>query len=677
MISGRYAVLILTAGGLASPVHADGVVYEPVVVTATRLNQDSANIPANVTIISAKDIRESAATTLPELLGLQAGVGTRSLYGNNAARSTVDIRGFGASATQNTLILLDGRRLNDIDLSAVDFAAIPLRDIKRIEIIRGGGGVLYGDGAVGGTINIITKGPGKTGSHGDATIGVGSYDTEQLDASMRSSNDSGAWNLYASGLHSGGYRDNNNLRQLNLQGGARWFKPGAEWFLKFGADDQRLRLPGSRTVDPSKGINQLENDRRGTSTPNDYANQNGYYLSGGMSHYLQSNTKLVVDVGYRGKNQRSYFDYGGGYSNYIDANLDTWSLTPRLTHEYGTGAQHGTLTAGVDVYSSQYGANRGKTATTRPIHILDVTELSTAAYVHDSRWISKVTNITAGIRLQRVRLSARDHYDASAPGGSSGSQAADLDKTDDSHMLELGVRHHLSHSLSVFSRVSRSVRFATIDETFQAPPPTYSLEFTPLKPQTAMQFDLGTDFRHGRTQASADLYYMRLKNEIHYDPSASANVNLDPTRRYGVELSSTTSLTDVVKLKADYTYTRSEFRAGRYAGHDVPLVPRHTARLSVFWDMRPNLRLTSTLRYVGTKRFDNDQANTFAKIPAYTMVDLKLAKRHGPWRVSGEISNLFNTKAYDTGIISTSTAGRYSAYPLPERSFMVSVERSF
>ena len=71
------------------------------------------------------------------MLGREAGVLSRSLYGNNASRASVDIRGFGAASTQNTLILVDGRRLNDVDLSAVDYSAIPLQAIERIEIESG------------------------------------------------------------------------------------------------------------------------------------------------------------------------------------------------------------------------------------------------------------------------------------------------------------------------------------------------------------------------------------------------------------------------------------------------------------------------------------------------------------------------------------------------------------
>lgn len=125
---------------------------ENILVTATRLTPENTRARGFVSVITAEDIRNSTARTLPDLLGREAGVLTRNLYGNNGASATVDMRGFGATSTQNTLILLDGRRLNDVDLSAVDYSAIPLESIERIEIIRNGGDVLYGDGAVSGTI---------------------------------------------------------------------------------------------------------------------------------------------------------------------------------------------------------------------------------------------------------------------------------------------------------------------------------------------------------------------------------------------------------------------------------------------------------------------------------------------------------------------------------------------
>src|SRR4029077_5348893 len=103
---------------------------------------------ASNSVITAEDIARSPGTTIQDVLSREAGVQTWSTTGgNNGATTTVDLRGFGATASSNTLFLLNGRRLNDIDLLGVDLSTIPKDSIARIEITRGNsGGVLYGGG---------------------------------------------------------------------------------------------------------------------------------------------------------------------------------------------------------------------------------------------------------------------------------------------------------------------------------------------------------------------------------------------------------------------------------------------------------------------------------------------------------------------------------------------------
>ena len=153
---------IAVALGFALPARAQDPVMQladEILVTATRFNEDARDLPVNSTVITREEIARSPATTLPEILAQHAGIGMRDLFGNNASDSTIDLRGFGAAAGQNTLVLVDGRMLNDIDLSGVVWSSIPLSAIERIEIIRGGASVLHGAGAVGGLVNIITRSP--------------------------------------------------------------------------------------------------------------------------------------------------------------------------------------------------------------------------------------------------------------------------------------------------------------------------------------------------------------------------------------------------------------------------------------------------------------------------------------------------------------------------------------
>src|SRR3990172_6389395 len=125
-----------------------------IVVTATRYKEEYNFIPLNVTIITEEDIENSTAQFIPDLLRTQADIKVSDIAGNRRSYN-VDIRGFGETGVLNTLVLIDGRRVNQVDLSGTDWTQIPLDRVKRIEVIRGGrGSVLYGDNAAGGVINI-------------------------------------------------------------------------------------------------------------------------------------------------------------------------------------------------------------------------------------------------------------------------------------------------------------------------------------------------------------------------------------------------------------------------------------------------------------------------------------------------------------------------------------------
>ena len=124
------------------------VTLEEVVVTATRDIQEIRKVPANVTVITPEEMKQSNSQTAVDLIRNEVGVVVRDYYGNGK-QASVDMRGFGETGPLNTLVLVDGRRVNEIDLSGVDWTQIPIDQVERIEIVRGAGTVLYGDNAVG------------------------------------------------------------------------------------------------------------------------------------------------------------------------------------------------------------------------------------------------------------------------------------------------------------------------------------------------------------------------------------------------------------------------------------------------------------------------------------------------------------------------------------------------
>src|SRR3954468_10825144 len=255
---------------------------------------------ASSSIITSADIERSPSATLQDILAREPGIQTRSLFGGvNGAQTTVDMRGFGANGASNTLVLINGRRLNDIDMAGVDFSAIPKNSIERIEITRGNSGaVLYGDGAVGGVINIITKdGVGLPPSARiQGTFGSYHYVEGNVSANTSGSNSSGDWatSAYANAVSAHGYRDNNQLRQENAVGDVRWNNgQGTTAYLNLAGDNQHNGLPGGLRVSPT--LNQLLIDPRAAATPFDFANKERMIATLGVTHMLWQGTDLIVD----------------------------------------------------------------------------------------------------------------------------------------------------------------------------------------------------------------------------------------------------------------------------------------------------------------------------------------------------------------------------------------------
>ncbi|MEQ1629751.1 MAG: TonB-dependent receptor plug domain-containing protein, partial [Gallionella sp.] len=313
---------------LPSAAYSEEPILDEVVVTATRFNDKSSNNPINVTVITKEEIKQSSARTVPELLSERSGIATRDLFGNNAASATVDMRGFGAAAGQNTLILLDGRRITDPDLAGVQWSAIPFSAIERIEILRGSGAVLYGDGATGGVINIITRTPAHEGISTSISARAGSFNTTELQAKGGYFSGVAGVDVAASRFHSNGYRSNNSNDQTDAQANMRWLHDSGELSFKLGMDSQSIRLPGARTVQPSLGIDQLTNDPRGTSTPLDYATRDGNQVALDWQQSLGA-SDLNIGLANRNKNQKSYYNFGG-FPSYRDGDLGVTSFTPRI-----------------------------------------------------------------------------------------------------------------------------------------------------------------------------------------------------------------------------------------------------------------------------------------------------------------------------------------------------------
>lgn len=248
------------------PAWAKQTDVEQVVVSGTRSEQPSVQIPASIKVITAEDIKLSGASNIVHVLNAQAGIQIKDLIGNGGRAASVSMRGFGENSVNNVLILVDGRKLNNPSLASPDLASIAIKDVERVEIIQGSAGTLYGDQATGGVINVITKKPDGISAFVEA--GRGTDDLEVYRGAVSQGFDNGvSYRLSAEKKLADNYRDNNEANYSNVLANVAYeqgrFRVFAEWL---NVDDD-LNLAGS--------LNSLSirDDRRQASTPDQYTNQ--------------------------------------------------------------------------------------------------------------------------------------------------------------------------------------------------------------------------------------------------------------------------------------------------------------------------------------------------------------------------------------------------------------------
>lgn len=674
-------VLVLAGMMPALAVHgaaADAIKSAPeTVVTASRLGEGVTG--ASTTIITAEEIERSPGQSLQDVLERLPGVQVQNLFGGvNGAGAVVDMRGFGAAAAPNTLVLINGRRLNDVDLSGVDYGAIPRASIERIEVTRGNSGaVLYGDGAVGGVINIVTKNGFNEPTSARAEGGLGSFGHREGNASVSRTIGSTAFSVYGNAINSDGYRINNELRQRNVVGEVRQSVDNGELYLNLSADTQHLGLPGARQV--TLAGSELDTDRKGTSTPADYADKQGLNAAFGGTHQLRDGLELVVDAGVRHKEQQSAFfsAWGPAFNTYTETALTTFSLTPRVNVEHRLFGLSGKAITGIDLYRSAYESDRMVNQGDASAHRYRLEQRILAGYLQDTVSLRPGTDASFGLRVQNADTSARDRFDPGAPNPGSPVQGVALDNNETQYAFHVGLEHRLDDSLALFGRAGRSMRLPTVDERVGGSPWGTAINFD-LKPQTSRDVEAGLRGRWGAFGLQSSAYLMELRDELHYSPATFTNINLDPTRRYGVENAATYRLSETVRLRGGLTYTRAQFTEGAWKGNDVPLVSRWTGSAGASWDIWDNLAVLDVdARYVGERRFDNDQANFQPTIPSHALVDLRLggAADWAHWSLA--VQNLFDQKYFDYGIASSSTYGTYNAYPMPGRTVMARFGMSF
>lgn len=634
---------------------ADGPVVhgDAVIVTASRSPDKVSELPANVRIISAEDIRNSTARTVQDVLAGVAGV---HLFNNSGSpdATSVDLRGFGMTGSSNTLILIDGVKQNVNDLSSPNLGVVPLSQIERIEVVRGAGAVAYGGGATGGVINIITRSGFGARETVEATVTAGSYNLKKLDLAAHAAGEQVALDAYAKSMTSDNYRANNAERNDSAGLSVTMRHQGGDVRLYARTSNQDLRLPGARKVNPATGLDEYANDPRGTSTPQNYMDV-VTDTAGLQAKQAVGDGMLLLDVAQRGKHMKSAY-VNSNYYSWRD--LDERSSSLRYEQEVGKHR----VVVGVDALDSgtdikNLSGNSVSTTRVEQHHLGGFADLLLRPQDGSS--------INAGWRSERVQDQANG--------------ATRYQSNKELHAWQLGGRQALSSSLDAYAKLGSSFRIANSDE--------WGFIAAPLKPQTSKDKEIGLAWQQNGSSLQAAWFRYDIDNELYYNPLVPANLNLDPTRHQGVELEARHKLTSSIDLNGSLTWLQATFRSGRagnvdLSGKQVPMVPQQLANLGLSWQVQEASRLGLEVVYVGKQRFNGDEANQFAKqMPAYTLVNAKVSHRlNKTASVALDVNNLFNRQYASyagRGTKYTGSTGPYSLYTAPGRNMQASLTLSY
>lgn len=636
-----------------------------VVVTATRVDDVLRSLPKSVSVITAEDIARSPATDTLELLAREANVNLRSFFGNDKTGG-VDIRGFGDTSVSNVVILVDGYRLNNADLAAPDLSTVPLGQIERIEIVRGSGSVLYGSGAVGGVVNIITK-TGESEPAASVDVELGSYDSHAVRASVE--NHFGPLGVRADVGYddSDGYRDNGYLRRKD--GALRFdllLPSSLQTWLRLASYNDRSGLPGPLPLSDLRD----RRARQRTTAPEDFSETDDRRINAGFDLSLGAAGELRLSGGLRDRENTFVIGFTPLLSKAEQTNRieeESWNLAADYTLDYSLAGREHRLRAGIEHYRSDYMRADPPDIVGNQIRHGDIR--NRAWFVSNDLSLPGDIGLSAGYRADRFENTfSTDRYvlvfvPVVGTELVTGTPERDVWRNE---AFEFGLSVPVGADAVLFGNYASSFRNPNVDELAQAD--------ADLGPQKGRHVEIGLRGSLGASASYAlTAFQTRIEDEIYFgrDPVSGLGVNRnydDPTRRRGIEVELKGQVSPALLLWANYAYTQAKFET---RDTFVPLVPEHLLDIGVEWRVTPAWSVAVNASHVGARFDGNDEDNDrFAKLDDYQVVDAKLSYERPGFTAFVGVKNLFDE-------LYTTVAYSETVYPMPERNFYGGIELRF
>ena len=595
---------------------AENIDLDEVTVKANRFERKDTETTYASEVHTAKQIEASGAATLYDFLAQQSSVTVLPYFGNKASPS-LDIRGYGSeNGFQNIVITVDGQRLNNIDLTPQLIGAIPLGNIERIEISKGSGSVIYGDGAMAGAIQIYTK--NKTGVTVSSSLGNFGQKNSTLNAGISEQYIDLSASL-AHDSHDGfskkdifGDKDKfaNNTQNVKLK-----IKPTDN--LRFNVEGTSARV-NTYYVGTLSEAEFKDNPRQNLG--NQYTEQDYDVDQWRIGVEYDVTSKLKISATHFREDKRSEF-----VNFFSESFYDYDSNDIALSYN----GDEFSVIGGVQTFDGNRSAAAGFFSPANK-----TTKNNKGVFVQTEyrpTWLSDALTVSAGARNEKVK------YRYAASPGTKLSDSESLDAWD------IGANYRFSPELTAFANYNQAFQAPDIDRFFTFFG-TFNAFIAPAKSKT---FNIGLNHTNSKNRFKMTAFRADLKDEIYFNSVTFTNTNIDTSHKYGLELQDHFSFTDDLSAGLIYAYTRAiidrekDF-AGAVNGNDLPGVPKHaiTANLNYKFLGAGNINLSHAWRK-STYAFNDFANNATQKQGHYESTNIAVSYRYKKAQIFAAVNNIF------------------------------------
>lgn len=602
------------------------VKLDETVITSENSNETIGDISKNITILTNEEIKDRGAKTVAEALKYVSSVTVKEMSGSDA---TFDLRGQGATAGSNVIVLLDGIPLNPIDMSGYKTSQIPIESVDRIEVIPSGGGVLYGDGAIGGTINIITKNPSNKKNYGKLAFGMGSYNLKEGEIAYGTTVNK---NLFLEmnyiNRKKDGYRSyqKNNLDAFSIN--STYLLSKGSLGLKYNYYKTEFKAPGSLTKV------QVDEDRKQSliSAYRINGNTEKNRFTGDYVYNINRNLEFKFLGDFSKENYSSKSNYGP--TNYKTAIL---YLKPQIKYSY---YDNNYFVLGTDFYNGETKVEKGNKIKKKSLGFYGINSIDIGKF-----------NFTQGYRRQNIDYTS--------------DSSIFKNKIFNENAFEFSGNYNYSDTGKTYITYNQAFRTPNSDEL------NYWDPRNDFKAQKTNTYEIGIKDYINNVYISSSIFTIETKNEIYYgkvDSDNSKNKNYNgTTKRKGIDLT-LEEYFGKLTLNQSFTYLHTDFENNK----EIPGIPKIKGVFNINYQFNNRLNINNSWEYYGKMYKNGDEKNIGQKVDDYILSGINIQyKLNEDLTLEGGIKNLFNEKYYDY----VSFGDSY--YPAPERNYYGKITYTF